>query len=339
MTTILAIESSCDDTSAAVIQDGHILSNVLSSQDVHKHYGGVIPELASRKHNENIIPVVDYALRSAKIILKDLDAIAFTNGPGLLGSLLVGSSFAKSMAFGLGIPLISVNHMQAHVMAHFINDPKPSYPFLCLTVSGGHTQILLVERPNTMTLLGDTLDDAAGEAFDKIGKYVGFEYPAGPIIDKTAQTGKPSFSFPSPKIDGLNFSFSGLKTAVLYFLRDNVKNDPDFISNNLSDICSSVQTKIVEILLDKLVKASLETGITEIAIAGGVAANSQLRSKLNEVAQQYDWTTFIPSIQFCTDNAAMVAMSAHYKYIDSEFSPLSVLPNPRLSVEGEVTAS
>ena len=322
-----------------MIQDGHILSNVLSSQDVHKHYGGVIPELASRKHNENIIPVVDYALRSAKIILKDLDAIAFTNGPGLLGSLLVGSSFAKSMAFGLGIPLISVNHMQAHVMAHFINDPKPSYPFLCLTVSGGHTQILLVERPNTMTLLGDTLDDAAGEAFDKIGKYVGFEYPAGPIIDKTAQTGKPSFSFPSPKIDGLNFSFSGLKTAVLYFLRDNVKNDPDFISNNLSDICSSVQTKIVEILLDKLVKASLETGITEIAIAGGVAANSQLRSKLNEVAQQYDWTTFIPSIQFCTDNAAMVAMSAHYKYIDSEFSPLSVLPNPRLSVEGEVTAS
>lgn len=332
MATILAIESSCDDTAAAIISNGRILSNVLSSQDVHKDYGGVIPELASRKHHENIVPVVDQALALAKTETSKLDAIAFTKGPGLLGSLLVGSSFAKSMAFSLDIPLISVNHMKAHVMAHFIDDPKPTYPFLCLTVSGGHTQILIVEKPNTMTVLGSTLDDAAGEAFDKIGKYLGLEYPAGPIIDKYSKKGRAIFNFPKPKISGLDFSFSGLKTAVLYFLQKELKTDKNFIADNLYDICCSVQSTIVEILIDKLKVASSEYKIDEIAIAGGVSANSHLRIELNHTAEQRGWKTHIPSIQYCTDNAAMIAMSAHYKYLEKDFSTLDTKAEPRLSI-------
>lgn len=328
---ILAIESSCDDTSASVIINGIVRSNTIANQEIHSKYGGVIPELASRQHQENIIPVVHEALRQAQINKADLDAIAFTQGPGLLGSLLVGSSFAKSMAMSLDIPVITVHHMEAHILAHFIEKPFPSFPFLCLTVSGGHTQIVKVDDYTDMTVLGNTRDDAAGEAFDKIGKYLGLDYPAGPIIDKLAQQGTAKYNFPKPQVDGYEFSFSGLKTSVLYFLRDAVRDEADFIKNNLQDICASVQKVIVDILIEKIVLAAKNEDIKEIAISGGVSANSGLRKAITEKGQELGWHVYIPQMQYCTDNAAMIAMSAHYKYLRGDFANLSVTPNPRQS--------
>jgi N6-L-threonylcarbamoyladenine synthase len=327
---ILAIESSCDDTAAAVLQDGTVRSNVVASQDVHRLYGGVVPEVASRAHQENILPVVDLALRNAGISKNDLSAVAFTKGPGLIGSLIVGASFAKAMALSLGIPLIEVHHMQAHVLAHFAEDPKPTLPFLCLTVSGGHTQIVLVKNHLEMEFLGESIDDAAGEAFDKTGKMLGLDYPAGPIIDKLAQTGKPIFEFPEPQVPGLNFSFSGLKTAILYFIKEKTKADPDFISNHLPDICASVQARIVSILLKKLLKASQQTGILEIAIAGGVSANSGLRTGLEALGKKEGWKTYIPRFEFCTDNAAMIAVTGYYKYLNGEFAGQDAAPVARM---------
>ena len=285
---ILAIESSCDETSAAVIADGKVLSNIIANQTVHEQYGGVVPELASRAHQENIVPVVDLALKKAGMQPADLSAVAFTQSPGLIGSLLVGSCFAKSMALALDVPLIGVHHMQAHVLANFIEDPKPGFPFLCLTVSGGHTQIVHCEGPLDMRIIGETLDDAAGEAFDKSAKLLGLPYPGGPLIDKYAQTGNPArFKFPEPQIPGLNFSFSGLKTAILYFLQENKASNPDFVEQNLADICASIQHRIITILMNKLVKAAAETGVTEIGIAGGVSANSGLRKALAEYGARH----------------------------------------------------
>lgn len=333
---ILAIESSCDDTSASVIANDHILSNVTATQEVHKEYGGVIPELASRVHQQNIVPVIDKALKDAGIQKKEIDAVAFTQGPGLLGSLLVGCSFAKALALSLDIPLITVNHMEAHIMAHFIEDPKPEYPFLCLTVSGGHTQIVKVSSPRQMDVLGTTRDDAAGEAFDKIGKYLGLSYPAGPIIDELAQKGNSVFTFSKPKIEGLGFSFSGLKTSVLYFLKAEIKKDPDFIQKNLQDICASVQSTIIEILIDKVEKACTQEGIKQIAVAGGVSANSGLRARLKLKADEHNWSLYIPRLEYCTDNAAMIAMAAHYKYLAGDFAPQTVKPMPRLGINAEV---
>jgi len=329
---ILAIESSCDDTGAAVFQGNKLLSNVVATQHIHEKYGGVVPEWASRKHEENIVPVVDQALQQAGISPRQLAAVAFTLGPGLLGSLLVGCSFAKTLAMSLDIPLITINHMEAHIMAHFIEEPRPSFPFLCLTVSGGHTQLIIMSDHETYEILGETRDDAAGEAFDKIGKYLGLSYPAGPIIDKLAQTGSAKFSFTKPKLAGYEFSYSGLKTAVLYFLRDQKKIDPDFITDNLADICCSVQAVIVDSLIDKVVKASVEYGISTIAVAGGVSANSALRSILKEKAAEYDWDLHIPKIAYCTDNAAMIGIAAYYKYINGEFAELDVTPQPRLKI-------
>lgn len=327
---ILAIESSCDDTGAAVIVDGQVLSNHIAGQKVHEQYGGVVPELASRAHQENIVPVVDIALRTAGVKREELSAIAFTQSPGLIGSLLVGSCFAKSMAMALDIPLIGVHHMQAHVLANFIDDPKPDFPFLCLTVSGGHTQIVLCESPLSMRVIGETLDDAAGEAFDKSAKILGLPYPGGPLIDKYAQTGNPArFKFPEPRIPGLNFSFSGLKTAILYFLQENQQKDPAFIAQNLPDICASIQHRIVSILLNKVVKAAEETGIRDIAIAGGVSANSGLRTALTEYGRQYQWRTFIPKFEYCTDNAGMIAITAYYKYLAGDFASLDAVPIAR----------
>ncbi|RBL91259.1 tRNA (adenosine(37)-N6)-threonylcarbamoyltransferase complex transferase subunit TsaD [Chitinophaga flava] len=327
---ILAIESSCDDTGAAVLVDGKILSNHIANQKVHEQYGGVIPELASRAHQENIVPVVDIALRTAGVKAEELSAIAFTQSPGLIGSLLVGSCFAKSMAMALDIPLIGVHHMQAHVLANFIDDPKPSFPFLCLTVSGGHTQIVLCESPLKMRVIGETLDDAAGEAFDKSAKILGLPYPGGPLIDKYAQTGDPNrFKFPEPRIPELNFSFSGLKTAILYFLQENQQQDPDFISKNLPDICASIQGRIISILLNKVLKATKETGVRDVAIAGGVSANSGLRAALQEYGEKYNWRTYIPKFEYCTDNAGMIAITAYYKYLAGEFSPLDAVPTAR----------
>jgi N6-L-threonylcarbamoyladenine synthase len=310
-----------------------VLSNVTATQEVHQQYGGVIPELASRKHQENIIPVVDAALRDASIHKSELDAIAFTQGPGLLGSLLVGCSFAKTLAMSLNLPLIAVNHMEAHILAHFIEEPRPAFPFLCLTVSGGHTQIVRVNAPLDMIVLGTTRDDAAGEAFDKIGKYLGLDYPAGPIIDNLAQQGKPLFHFPKPKIEGLGFSFSGLKTSVLYFLKDQIKLDPNFIENNRIDICASVQKVIIEILMEKLIDAAAQEHITDIAIAGGVSANSELRKAINTIANEKQWNVYIPQLQYCTDNAAMIAMTAHFKYVEGDFAELDITPSPRMSIE------
>lgn len=327
---ILGIESSCDDTAAAVLSNGHVLSNVVASQDIHRLYGGVVPEVASRAHQENIVPVVDQALKQAGIEKQQLSAIAFTRGPGLIGSLIVGISFTKGLVLGLNIPMIEVHHMQAHVLAHFAENPKPRFPFLCLTVSGGHTQIVLVRDYLDMEVLGSTLDDAAGEAFDKTGKLLGLDYPAGPFIDKLALQGKPVFDFPEPKIPGLNFSFSGLKTAILYFLRDNVKNDPDFIQNHLADICASVQHRIVTILLSKLRKAARKTGIREIAIAGGVSANSGLRTALEKMGKKEGWNTYIPRFEFCTDNAAMIALAGYYKFLKGDFASQNVVPDARL---------
>ncbi|MBK8566108.1 MAG: tRNA (adenosine(37)-N6)-threonylcarbamoyltransferase complex transferase subunit TsaD [Saprospiraceae bacterium] len=329
---ILAIESSCDDTAASVLRDGVVLSNIVASQAVHRQYGGVVPEVASRAHQENIVPVVDLALRNAGIDKHELSAIAFTKGPGLIGSLIVGASFAKAMALSLGLPLIEVHHMQAHVLAHFAEDPKPALPFLCLTVSGGHTQILLVKNHLEMELLGETIDDAAGEAFDKTGKMLGLEYPAGPIIDRLAQQGKPVFDFPEPQVPGLSFSFSGLKTAILYFIKEQIKANPNFIQENLPDICASVQDRIVSILLKKLRKAAQQTGIKEIAIAGGVSANSGLRAGLEAMGKKEGWNIYIPRFEFCTDNAAMIAVTAYFKYLNGEFVGQDAAPVARFEV-------
>ncbi len=336
--TILAIESSCDETSAAVCRDGKILSNIIAGQKVHEQYGGVVPELASRAHMQNIIPVVDAAMRDAGCGMLDIDAIGFTQSPGLIGSLLVGTQFAKSLALSLNKPLIAVHHMQAHVLANLIDDPKPSFPFLCLTVSGGHTQIVLCESPNKMKVIGETIDDAAGEAFDKTAKLLGLPYPGGPLIDKYAKDGDPNrFQFPEPQIPGLHFSFSGLKTSILYFLQNAGKSHvykeeflstedekQKFIKENLNDLCASVQQRIVSILLNKLKKASIETGIKDICIAGGVSANSGLRKAFVEHGNKYNWHTFIPAFQYCTDNAGMIAITAYYKFIEKQFSDLTV---------------
>ncbi|HMQ60489.1 MAG TPA: tRNA (adenosine(37)-N6)-threonylcarbamoyltransferase complex transferase subunit TsaD [Flavilitoribacter sp.] len=325
-TTILGIESSCDDTSAAILRDGAVLSNLVAGQEAHKLYGGVVPEVASRAHQVHIVPVVDAALKKAGVGLEELSAVAFTRGPGLAGSLIVGVSFAKALALSLDIPLVEVNHMQAHVLAHFAEPPYPAFPFLCLTVSGGHTQIVLVKDHLEMEVLGHTLDDAAGEAFDKTGKLLGLDYPAGPLIDKLARQGTPRFPFPRPQIPGLDFSFSGLKTAILYFLRQELDKDPEFIRNNLADICASVQQIIVNILMDKLEKAAAETGIREIAVAGGVSANSGLRSAVESAGKRLGWNTYIPKLEYCTDNAGMIAVAGYFKYLKGEFSGQEVGP-------------
>jgi len=327
---LLAIESSCDDTSASVLQDGIVLSNVVANQDVHQLYGGVVPEVASRAHQENILPVVDAALKKAGIAKKDLNGIAFTRGPGLIGSLIVGVSFAKGLALSLDIPLIEVNHMNAHVLAHFAEDPKPSFPFLCLTVSGGHTQIVKVDAFDKMTVLGKTIDDAAGEAFDKTGKLLGLPYPAGPIIDKKAKLGQPLYKFPKPKVGELDFSFSGLKTSIRYFLQKEREKNINFIEENINDICRSVQDRIVSVLIDKLITAAEQTGIKEIAIAGGVSANSALRASIEEEGKKRDWKTYIPAFQFCTDNAGMIAVAGYYKYLAGEFVGQDIAASARI---------
>jgi N6-L-threonylcarbamoyladenine synthase len=333
--TILAIESSCDETAASVIVDGQILSNFIANQTVHEKYGGVVPELASRAHMENIVPVVDAALKKAfpeltrNEQLAQLNAIAFTQAPGLIGSLLVGAQFAKSMALALNIPLIAVHHMQAHVLANLIDDPKPNYPFLCLTVSGGHTQIVKCNSASEMHILGETIDDAAGEAFDKISKLLGLPYPGGPVLDKLAQLGNPkAFVFAKPQVPDLDFSFSGLKTSVLYFLQ---KQSPEFIQENLNDLCASVQFTIIEILLKKLKKAMQETGIKEVCIAGGVSANSGLRKAMEQLGKDTKSATFLPKFEYCTDNAAMIAITAHFKYIAGSFEPLTTSASARSS--------
>jgi N6-L-threonylcarbamoyladenine synthase len=321
---IAAIESSCDDTAAAILHNGKILSNVVANQKIHEAYGGIVPELASRAHQQHIVPVVHQALARANIGKKQLSAIAFTRGPGLMGSLLVGASFAKSLAMGLGIPLIEVHHMQAHILAHFIEEegkPKPSFPFLALTISGGHTQLVKVEDYFDMEILGETIDDAVGEAFDKSAKLLGLPYPGGPLIDRYAQEGNAkAFEFPKPHVEGLNFSFSGLKTAVLYFLQKNLAKNPYFIEENRPDICASIQHTIVSILLDKLKKAVKKTGIKTVAIGGGVSANSGVRKALQETESLYGWQVFIPPFEYCTDNAAMIAITGYLKYLKGDFS-------------------
>jgi len=333
--TILAIESSCDDTSVAVIRDGCVLSNLIANQDIHMLFGGVVPELASRAHQVNIVPVTHQALIKAGITADDINAVAFTRGPGLLGSLLVGTSFAKGFALAQNIPLIAVNHLQAHVMAHFILESGketrvPSFPFLCLLVSGGHTRIIVMKSHLEIEVIGNTIDDAAGEAFDKCGKVMGFPYPAGPFIDKLADEGnKNAFSFARPSVKGLDFSFSGLKTSFLYFLRDRIKENPDFIENNKPDLCASLQHVIVSILIGKLVKASIQTGIRDIGIAGGVSANSGLRSAMIEEAERRKWNLFIPEFRYTTDNAAMIGITGYYKYLRGEFSGQDVIPLAR----------
>ncbi|ANE49131.1 tRNA (adenosine(37)-N6)-threonylcarbamoyltransferase complex transferase subunit TsaD [Flavisolibacter tropicus] len=328
--TILAIESSCDETSASVCKDGAILSNFIANQTVHEKYGGVVPELASRAHMQNIVPVIDTALKEANTSLAEVDAIAFTQAPGLIGSLLVGSQFAKSMALALNKPLIAVHHMQAHVLANLIEDPKPSFPFLCLTVSGGHTQIVLARSATDLEVIGETIDDAAGEAFDKTAKLIGLPYPGGPLVDKYAKEGNPHrFKFAEPQIEGLNFSFSGLKTSVLYFLQKEIKANPAFVEENLADICASVQYTIINILLKKLKRAAIETGIQDLCIAGGVSANSGLRTALKELGEKYGWRTHIPSFQYCTDNAGMIAITAYHKYLAGAFADLSVTASAR----------
>ena len=333
-TFILGIESSCDDTSAAVLQNDRILSNIISSQAIHGQFGGVVPELASRAHQQNIIPVVDTAIRKANIKKNQLHGVAYTLGPGLMGSLLVGTSFAKAFSLGMGIPLLEVDHLQAHILAHFIrSDPDsivPSFPFLCLTVSGGHTQIVRIDNPFSMKIIGQTIDDAAGEAFDKVAKILGLPYPGGPVVDRLAKEGNPSaFSFAEPRIPGLDFSFSGLKTSFLYFLRDRLKDDPSFADNNRADLCASIQSLIVKILIDKLRLAGELTGIREIAIAGGVSANSALRAAVRELADQKKWKAFIPKFEFTTDNAAMIAMAGYVKYLKNDFGSRRAVPYAR----------
>lgn len=333
---ILGIESSCDDTSAAVIHNGAVLSNVVASQKIHEAYGGVVPELASRAHQQNIVPVVHQALKKAGIQKEQLNAIAFTRGPGLMGSLLVGTSFAKSLAYGLNIPLIDVNHMQAHILAHFIEEDdfkKPPFPFLAMTISGGHTQIVRVDHYFDMTVIGETIDDAVGEAYDKSGKILGMGYPAGPEIDKRAQLGNPkAFKFTKPKVDGLNFSFSGLKTAILYFIQKETKANPNFITEHLNDICASIQYTIIGILIDKLKRATKETGITHIAIGGGVSANSGIRKALKDGEQKFGWTTYIPKFEYTTDNAAMISIVGYLKFLDGNFAEQDVMASARLKI-------
>jgi len=333
---ILGIESSCDDTAASVIYNGRILSNVVASQKIHEEYGGVVPELASRAHQQNIVPVVHQALTKAGIDKSQLHAIAFTRGPGLMGSLLVGISFAKSLAYGLNIPLIDVNHMQAHILAHFIDEDgfeKPEFPFLAMTISGGHTQIVNVKSYFDMIVIGETIDDAVGEAYDKSGKILGLGYPAGPQIDRLAQLGNPkAFKFTKPKVKGLNFSFSGFKTAVLYFIQKQVKENPDFIKENLNDICASIQYTIIGILIDKLKLASKETGIKHIAIGGGVSANSGIRRALKDGEQKFGWTTYIPKFEFTTDNAAMIAIVGYLKYLENDFATQDITASARLKI-------
>ena len=341
--TILAIESSCDETSASVCVDGKILSNVIANQTVHEQFGGVVPELASRAHMQNIVPVVDAAMQNAGCELAQTDAIAFTQAPGLIGSLLVGAQFAKSLALALDKPLIAVHHMQAHVLANLIPDDKPAFPFLCLTVSGGHTQIVRCDSPTQLQVIGETIDDAAGEAFDKTAKMLGLPYPGGPLVDKHAANGNSKrFKFPEPQIPGLNFSFSGLKTSILYFLKNAgasnlfkeefLADEPTrqkFITENMDDICASVQDRIVSILLNKLKKAAAETGITQICLAGGVSANSGLRKNFITLGQTENWNTFIPAFEYCTDNAAMIAITGYYKYLEKDFTELNISPSAR----------
>ncbi len=331
--TILAIESSCDETAAAVIRNGKILSNIIATQEIHAKYGGIVPELASRAHQQNIVPVVLDALNTANITKYDLNAVAYTQGPGLLGSLLVGVSFAKAYAMGLNLPTIAINHMQAHILAHFIDDPKPSFPFLCLTVSGGHTQLVKVISHLEMEIIGQTNDDAVGEAFDKTAKLLGLPYPGGPLIDQYAQLGNPlAYKFPQVDMPNLDFSFSGIKTSFLYFLKEKTKTNPEFITENRNDICASVQFTLISILIKKLKKAVAETGITSIAIAGGVSANKGLRNTLEKLAQQNNWQIFIPKFEYCTDNAAMIAMAAHYHYLQGRYANLETVPDPRMKI-------
>jgi len=333
---ILAIESSCDDTAAAVLLNDKLLSNVVATQEIHQKYGGVVPELASRAHQQNIVPVIHQAIAQANIDKKDINAIAFTRGPGLMGSLLVGTSFAKSLAMGLNVPLIEVNHMQAHILAHFIDEKnysKPEFPFLALTISGGHTQIVKVTDYFEMQVLGQAIDDAVGEAFDKSAKILGMPYPGGPLIDKYAQNGNPkAFKFTKPKVAGLDFSFSGLKTAVLYFIQKQVKENPKFIEENRDDICASIQYTIVEILMDKLKIAVKQTGINQIAIGGGVSANSGIRKTLKEAEKKYGWKTYVPKFEYTTDNAAMIGIVGYYKYLKGDFANLSVTAQARYKI-------
>jgi len=343
MPLILAIESSCDETSAAVCSDGRILSNITATQNVHEQYGGVVPELASRAHIQNIVPVVDRSLQVAACELKDMDAIAFTQSPGLIGSLLVGSQFAKSLAFSLNRPLIAVHHMHAHVLANLIDEPRPDFPFLCLTVSGGHTQIVVCEAPTRLHVIGETIDDAAGEAFDKSAKLLGLPYPGGPLIDRYAKLGNARrFQFPEPQMPELNFSFSGLKTSILYFLQNagrshvykqeriaTAEEQRKFIDENLPDLCASIQQRIISILLNKLKKATIQTGIKDVCIAGGVSANSGLRAAFIELGRKNNWTTFVPAFEYCTDNAAMIAVAGYYKFLEEDFSELSVTATAR----------
>ena len=333
--TILAIESSCDDTSAAIIRDGYAMSNLIANQDIHMSYGGVVPELASRAHQSNIVPVVQQAMARAGVNSDDINAVAFTRGPGLLGSLLVGTSFAKGFALAKGIPLIEVNHLQAHVLALFILDRErenklPSFPFLCLIVSGGHTRIVVLRNPLEMEIIGNTIDDAAGEAFDKCGKVMGFPYPSGPIIDKLAKEGnKLAFKFAKPQIKGLDFSFSGLKTSFLYFLRDKMKEDPEFIEKNKADLCASLQHVIISMLMAKLIRAAEITGIKDVGIAGGVSANSGLRNALKSEAENRGWNIFIPEFRYTTDNAAMIGITGYYKFLKGEFAGHDIAPLAR----------
>ena len=334
-TIILGIESSCDDTSAAIIKEGKVLSNIIASQHIHTLYGGVVPELASRAHQQNIIPVVDQAIKKAGIFKSEISAVAFTRGPGLMGSLLVGTSFAKAFSMGLNIPLIEVNHMQGHILAHFIDDSdvkiaKPKFPFLCLTVSGGHTQIVLVKDFFNMAVIGETIDDAAGEAFDKAAKMMGLPYPGGPLIDTYAKEGNPNaFRFSKPKIQDLNFSFSGLKTGFMNFITNETAKNPHFIETHKADICASIQRTIIDVLMDKLKKAAIETNINQIAIAGGVSANSELRSTLEQLKQELNWQVYIPKFEYCTDNAAMIAITGYYKFLKNDFTNQGIAPLPK----------
>lgn len=334
--TILAIETSCDDTAAAVICNRKIASHLVATQSMHASYGGAVPELASRAHQQHIVPIVKQAMQAARVRPIELDAVAFTQGPGLMGALLLGTSFAKSVAFALDIPLIAVHHIRAHVLANFIEEPYPPFPFICLTVSGGHTQLIWVKDHLDMEVIGTTQDDAAGEAFDKLGKLLGFPYPSGPFIDQHAKRGNPHrFLFPPTTMPQLDFSFSGIKTAVLYFIRESQKKDPQFIVKHRDDLCASIQAALVDILLDKLKKAVVQTGIKTIALAGGVAANTGLRDTLGSLAKQRNWRLFIPRLTYCTDNAAMVAMAAHYQYLVGDFCDLKVTAMPRAPL-GEI---
>lgn len=329
---ILAIESSCDDTAVAVMRNGKVLSNKVANQEIHARYGGVVPELASRAHQQHVVPLTRIALEDAGVTPHELDAVAFTAGPGLLGSLMVCSSFAKGLAMSLQIPLIAVNHMEAHVLAHFIDDPKPEFPFLCLTVSGGHTQITRMNGPFESEIIGKTLDDAAGEAFDKAAKMLGLPYPGGPLVDQLAKNGNPlAFPFAVPRISGLDYSFSGIKTSILYFIQAEVRKNPDFIAGNLNDLCASVQHTIINHLMSKVELAVKQTGIRRIALAGGVSANSGLRKSMTEKAHVQGWSCFIPDFAYCTDNAAMIAMAAHFKYLDQQFADQHIAPFASLS--------